>query len=375
MDDTEVRAVLRELGEVEELPEENAENRAGRLRQMLSESEAYVNKYEVQPQPSLLLKIREEIAEDSLQRAKSRLLSETQAKSSGILSFAPVGSMYSDPRLPMSVSLNEDQNLIGIAGWSNTVSLWTFQGNLSSQHTFHTDKVQCIDIQGSNTITGSFDKRLILWSSSSYTSFKGHQARVNACKFHPYGKNIISSSHDMTWRLWDISSSVCILSQEGHNRGVYALAVHPDGSLIATTDLSGLAALWDLRTGKNILVLKSHLKAALACSIAPNGYQVITGSEDHTLKVWDIRKKSLVYTIPAHNKLVSAVSISQEFIASGSYDGTVKIWRLDDFSMVQSIGHDFKVTDVCFGSSGDVLVSTCFDRTYKIWTSVKNKYV
>jgi U4/U6 small nuclear ribonucleoprotein PRP4 len=315
---------------------------------------------------NLLLECRKYIALDSLPRSKLRLEKEKNSTIASVNTFTPIGSMFCDARLPMGVSIDHASNVIAIAGWSNEGSLWSVEGSLIKKLEGHTDKVQCIDTSQGKTLTGSFDCEIRLWGSSS-SVYKGHYSRINNVKWHPSLKYFISCSHDMTWKLWDVECCSSIITQDGHNRGVYTLSLHPDGNLLFSGDLAGVGALWDLRTGKVILTMTSHLKQILASCFASNGYVLVTGSDDNTLKVWDIRRKGLLYTIPAHSKLVSGIDINGNCIASSSYDGYLKIWKLEDFSLAQSINHDSKITDVAFDGTGDTLVSTSFDRTFKIW--------
>lgn len=81
---------------------------------------------------------------------------------------------------------------------------------------------------------------------------------MNYVEYHPMGKHIASSSHDHTWRLWDLETQKQLLLQEGHSAPVYPLSFHQDGSLLASGDLHGTGHLWDLRTGKSILSFQGH---------------------------------------------------------------------------------------------------------------------
>ena len=374
MDDDEVQKILTNLGEPALLEGETFENRIERLRDILNnEASSRSQTSEIISQPALLLQCRHSITAHSLIEAKKRIEAERKENLEKYQQinpekerFSAIGSMFCDSRLPMSVSIDTNNDTIAIAGWSGECSLWNMQGKLKNKLIGHNDKVQCVNIFQGKVATGSFDNNVRVWGEVNET-YSGHYGRVNTVKWHPHCNYILSASHDMTWKVWDSEKHVSILTQEGHNRGIYALSIHPDGSLVATGDLSGIGALWDIRTGNHILTLKGHLKDILACTIAPNGYNIASGSADNTIKIWDIRRKGLLYNIPAHSKLISSVDIYGNYIASSSYDGFVKIWRLSDFSLIQSIDHTEKVTDVCFDSIGNSLVSTCFDRTFKIW--------
>jgi U4/U6 small nuclear ribonucleoprotein PRP4 len=317
-----------------------------------------------------LLEFRMGLARYSLPCARKRLEIERNGlKPSDSLLFAAVGSVPCDSRVPMGLAIDDQSNTVLIAGWSGELSIWNMKGEKLDSLNIHSDKVQCVDIKNQKILTGGFDSKVIL-SSPNPQEYQGHNGRVNSVIWSHLSDYFYSCSHDMTWKVWSTERTSSLMTQEGHGRGVFTISQHPDGGLLGSGDLSGIAALWDLRTGKHLMTFKDHTKKVLDSEFADNGYLFLTASEDNTVKIWDLRKKSLLYSIPAHSKLVSCLALSNSSIFSGSYDGTVKIWKLNDFSLVQTLNHNTKVTDLALDSSGEVLVSSNFDRTFKIWSAI-----
>ena len=74
------------------------------------------------------------------------------------------------------------------------------------------------------------------------------------------GKHLASSSHDKTWKFWDIETQELLFIQTGHIAPIYPISFQPDGALLASGDLEGIVLIWDLRSGRQILQLKGHLK-------------------------------------------------------------------------------------------------------------------
>ena len=91
--------------------------------------------------------------------------------------------------------------------------------------------------------TASADRTVRLWTLNpeyelqKSVELKGHEDTVNYVEYHPMGQHIASSSHDHTWRLWDIETQKPLLIQEGHAGPVYPISFHQDGSLLASGDL------------------------------------------------------------------------------------------------------------------------------------------
>ena len=64
------------------------------------------------------------------------------------------------------------------------------------------------------------------------------------------GRHLASSSHDKTWKLWDLETQKLLYAQTGHVAAVYGIDFQRDGSLLASGDLNGIAMAWDLRSGR-----------------------------------------------------------------------------------------------------------------------------
>lgn len=90
--------------------------------------------------------------------------------------------------------------------------------------------------------TSSADTTIKFWGAEggeAISTLRGHVDRVNHVSFHPMGQYLGSSSHDMTWKLWDVQTEREIQSQEGHSRACYGLDFQCDGSLAVSSGLEG----------------------------------------------------------------------------------------------------------------------------------------
>ncbi|KAI5480951.1 1-alkyl-2-acetylglycerophosphocholine esterase [Pseudohyphozyma bogoriensis] len=80
---------------------------------------------------------------------------------------------------------------------------------------------------GSFVATGSRDKTIRLWDSSSGQCLKtlnGHDNWVRALVFHPSGKFLLSASDDKTIRTWDLVTGRCVKTLEAHSHFVTCMA-------------------------------------------------------------------------------------------------------------------------------------------------------
>ena len=211
-------------------------------------------------------------------------------------------SEYADTRCVSRGCLSDDEELYATAGWGGDCKVWNIKDcSLAATLKGHTDRVICIKFHpehGSksldpgacgNLVSCSADRTVRLWALDLAFDYqksevlKGHEDTVNFAEFHPMGRYVASTSHDMTWRLWDAETKQCILVQEGHSGPVYPLSFQQDGSLLATGDLHGIGLLWDLRTGKKIMDMPPFQGTTqlTALQFLPSAYQLASGGDSN----------------------------------------------------------------------------------------------
>lgn len=83
-----------------------------------------------------------------------------------------------------------------------------------------------------------------------------------------------------------------------------------------------------------------------------------------------------MYTVPAHNKLISDIKFEHEFdgrvMLTSSYDNKVKLWTTGASGewgiLVRTLtGHENKITSVTPTKDLKHIITTSFDRTFKLW--------
>jgi len=249
----------------------------------------------------------------------------------------------------------------------------------------HKDRANCILFHPAsgksspdtlNLASSSADLNVCLWSlekESPLAQLSGHTLRINRLAFHPSGKYLASASQDLTWRLWDLETQKCILDQEGHTKSVFTVAFQIDGALIASAGQDSIGRVWDLRSGKSIFLLRGHAKQITGLDFNPTvNYEVATCGEDNTIRIFDLRKKRNAFTIPAHSNLISQVKYSKngEILYSSSFDKTCKIFSTVDWSIVKTfVGTECKI--MCCDLSDDykTLITANFDRKMRIFST------
>uniref|UniRef100_A0A8C7YXE4 Coronin n=1 Tax=Oryzias sinensis TaxID=183150 RepID=A0A8C7YXE4_9TELE len=77
---------------------------------------------------------------------------------------------------------------------------------------------------------------------------QGHTEKIYSIKFHPLASNLlVSSSYDLSVRLWNLESREQVKLLTGHQDQVFGVAWSPDGKLLATVCKDGKVRIYDPR--------------------------------------------------------------------------------------------------------------------------------
>jgi len=296
-------------------------------------------------------------------------------------------SVIGDDRTLSSISLNMNQGQVAIGSWTSRVKLFDLGGQELATLIGHTERVVDVAWQPNAPTpllaSAGADKKVLLWKDREIVrELPGHKTRLGKICWHPVDNFLATSCFDRHWRLFDVNTGQCLLTQDGHSKEVYTVACHPDGSLWATGDLGGVIRVWDARTGQAIMGMEAHVDGVLALDFAPNGYQFASGARDNLVKIWDLRERQPSYTIPAHEKMVSSVKFDKRsngastFLATGSGDGSTKLWDARSFKLVTPmLANEKAVNAIAIAPDASVMVTASMDRTWKLWGHLDWKHV
>jgi len=143
----------------------------------------------------------------------------------------------------------------------------------------------------------------------------------------------ISSSFDLTLKLWDPNFSKSILTFNGHLKDIYEAIFSPTDPNVFCSAGDYCIKVWDCRLPQCMATIEAHDNQVL--SLDWNKYKIdriVTGSVDNSIKEWDLRMPHNPLTQLYHDMAVRRVKCSPHdgaTVASVSYDMTMRLWNMD----------------------------------------------
>lgn len=110
----------------------------------------------------------------------------------------------------------------------------------------HAGVVLCLAAAGSNVVSGSFDKRVLIWDATSCKCvhiLTGHEGSVRSLVVND--SHIFSGATDNTIKVWDRATFELHHTLEGHSAPISALAV--SNRHLFSCEINGPIKYWDLK--------------------------------------------------------------------------------------------------------------------------------
>ena len=210
------------------------------------------------------------------------------------------------------------------------------------------------------------------WKSESYIyKQQGHMNDINIIAYSPEGGQLASGAEDGRIKIFDISSSNCLITFMDHTAKVTGLQYALNKSnVLVSSSLDGTIRAYDLIKYKNFRIMTTPKQTQLiCCSIDYSGEIVAAGSLDtYNIFVWSLKTGDLIDVLNGHTAPVSCLAFSHinDILISGSWDNTVKMWELyTKKGISETYEHNSKITAVALSPNDkEVAVSTLNGELY-----------
>ena len=239
----------------------------------------------------------------------------------------------------------------------------------------HTGAVWAVAVtpDGRQVVSSSGDMTLRIWdlgSGAIVRTLGEHSDTVTAVAVTPDGRQVVSGSGGGTLRVWDCASGASVCTLSGHTGRVNSVAVTPDGRQVVSGSDDRTVRVWDLASGETVRTLSGHTGGVKAVAVTPDGRQVVSGADDRTARVWDLANGETVHTLGGHSDSVWAVAVTADShqVVSGAGDNTLRVWDLASGETVRTLsGHTGPVYAVALTADGRQIVSGSWDKTLHVW--------
>ncbi|KIJ58402.1 hypothetical protein HYDPIDRAFT_119553 [Hydnomerulius pinastri MD-312] len=214
-------------------------------------------------------------------------------------------------------------------------------------------------------------------SPSSQTPHKvleGHSDIVKRVAFFPYGRRLLSASHDGTIFIWDVESGEVEKKVTGHTASVNSIVIAPDGSIFASGSKDRTLRFWHGLTGEpEEPPIASGFKGreVWGVSFSPDGLRVAATCASY-VHIWDTRTRDPIVgplEVPSGGYYTTAFSPDGSRIAADAADGTVRVWDSVSGEVVFDAlkGHSSTVRCAAFTPDGEQLVTCAEDNAIRRW--------
>src|SRR5204862_278906 len=95
---------------------------------------------------------------------------------------------------------------------------------------------------------------------------------------------IVSGSYDMSIKLWDSSSGLCINTFNGHTHWVSSVAFINNNKLIVSGSCDNSIKLWDSSSGLCINTFNGHTGSVNSVAFSNDNKWIVSGSYDKSIK-------------------------------------------------------------------------------------------
>jgi len=172
---------------------------------------------------------------------------------------------------------------------------------------------------------------------------EGHEKRIEKVWFSPDGQRLLTSSADLTLRLWSVGDGRQLAVLSGHKRDVLRADFSPDGSRILTLAGDSTARLWDARDGRQIALLRVGTGQTNSAGFSPDGRQIVATFYEDVARLWNSATGTVEGTLTGHRGTLSSASYSPDGkrLATVSEDGTARLW---DASTKTALGAPLQLT-------------------------------
>jgi WD40 repeat protein len=202
----------------------------------------------------------------------------------------------------------------------------------------------------------------------------GHTSTVNDVSFTPDHKHLVTSSDDLTTKIWDLRSGRVLATLNLHKSGVTGADIHSSGNYILTHSYDSTSILWDASNYKPINTFKTRDIRDLEAAFHPHKNEVAYLGSNNSIVIWDISKKRISHKFVGHDHPINCIDFNSDgtILASGDRNGFICLFNLKNGAQDAKFqAHASSINEIKFSPDNTLLISSSFYKTCKVW-NLKN---
>ncbi len=290
---------------------------------------------------------------------------------------APDAPMMIESDSVFSPAFSSDGKLLAAAGGS-LIEIWDVQSG-KRLHAFsgHKDVPRAVDFtpDGRQIVSGANDGSVKWWdvAAGQEQASLAVDEVVDALDVSPDGKTIAVALFNHAIVLIEIETKKIRTQLDGHTGRSNGVVFSPDGKQLASAgDVQDkMVRVWDTATGRQIAELSEHGTEVAGVDYSPDGKHLISVGNDG-LRLWDAA------TLRHKQQLVEEQYLFTEGVRWSPDGKTLALTRNSDVVLLDAAsgkqlrvlrGHTGPTVGLSFSPKGDLLASTGFDSTLRIWNA------
>jgi WD40 repeat protein len=282
----------------------------------------------------------------------------------------------SKPPIVTALAIHPGGRLLALAGDDHGIRLWDLGQQRETAHLQgHGDWVRALDFSPDGRLLASAgsDGRVIVWDAGSGAKLHEHDGDRpwNQLAFNQRGDRVISIGFRTEMRVVDALTGRELVTFGCPCVDMRALAISPDDRHLAAGGRNGKIRIWDLESGQVLTEFVAHQQRLRALEFSPRGDRLASCGEDRAVRIWHLSGQ-LDYELPTSDAKVMALAYcGEDQLATGGTDNLVRIWGLSvRQDLVRLAGHTGSIAALAY--AGEILVSTAFDSTVRVWRRTPN---
>ncbi|KIV88659.1 hypothetical protein, variant [Exophiala mesophila] len=230
------------------------------------------------------------------------------------------------------------------AGYDHTIRFWEALSGICSRTIQHPEsQVNRLCITPDKKYLAAAGRHMVrLYDIKSSNpnpiqQFEGHTNNVTGVAFHCEGKWMVTSSEDMTVRVWDTRSGLVQRNYQ-HTHPVNDVVIHPNQGELVSADRGGNIRIWDLGESKcTHQLIPDEDVSVSSVSVASDGSLLAAGNNKGDVYIWRMYQNHDSTTLlpcrvfKAHKDYLTRLLLSPDIklLATCSADHTVRVWKID----------------------------------------------